>query len=83
MTSLWSTMIRGMHILQGHYTGHQDKTLRGIYMPHIYEIVSIIKPLCLAYPHFMPKENKDAYEWAVDMYDTWLKQMSHEYKEIK
>ncbi len=52
-------------------------------MPHIYEIVSIIKPLCLAYPHFMPKENKDAYEWAIDMYDTWLKQMSHEYKEIK
>jgi len=73
MSTCWSAALRCMVILEGYYTGHQNESLRGIYLPHIYEIMFILRPIYLAWPHFIAtKEKMEIYEWAEAMYQTWL-----------
>ncbi len=72
MLTCWSAALRCMDMLEGHYSGHQNESLRGIYLPHIYEIMYILRPIHMAWPHFIPKEKQEIYDWAEAMYNTWL-----------
>jgi len=66
-------MLRGACILQDHYTGFQTDPERGIYLPHIYELVSLLKPAHLAWPHMIPTEKQESFDWALALYESWLR----------
>lgn len=73
--------MRSMYYLEEHYHGHQNERMRGAYLPHIYEIMAIVKPLHLSYPHLIPKDKIEIYNWASAMYETWLRHKAGDKKE--
>lgn len=72
MRTCWTATLRCMEMLEGHYSGHQNESLRGVYLPHIYEIMFILRPIHMAWPHFIPQDKMEIYYWAEAIYVTWL-----------
>lgn len=75
--TLWSTMLRGLEVLEKYYeqfkeASKQEDKAPYIYLGHVREIASILKPIHLAYPHFVPQYRQQPLRWAITLYDGWL-----------
>ena len=72
MVAIWGIMNRGLYLLEEHYHGHQSERMRGAYLPHIYELVSMLKPIHLSWPYLLPYDKKEIWDWAYALHETWL-----------
>lgn len=69
MNTCWSAALRCLELLEKHYNS-RDQWI--VALPSVWGIMFILQPIVLSWPHLIPKDKLEIYEWADRAYQQYL-----------